>query len=72
MGQRLSNPFDYTDLGEIEIIEELIQECQENPSFQKLMERLIEVDKEKYMLMLTSKGVRLPKDFDTEIFRTRS
>lgn len=44
------------------------------------MERLIEADKEKYMLMLTKKGVRLPKDFDTknlrkvdeQIFRMRS
>lgn len=36
------------------------------------MERLIEDNKEKYMLMLTSKGVRLPGNFDTEIFRPRS
>lgn len=44
------------------------------------MERLIEADKEKYIVMLTSKGVRIPKDFDTEnlrnvderILRTRS
>lgn len=44
------------------------------------MERVIEANKEKYMLMLTGKGVRFPEDFDTEnlrkvdeqIFRTRS
>lgn len=70
MGCRLSNPFDeYANLGDTKITEELLQECQENPSFQRLMERLIEADKEKYILMLSSKGVRLPEDFDTENLR---
>lgn len=44
------------------------------------MERLIKAKKEKYLLILTIKGVRLPEDFDPEnlrnkderIFRTRS
>lgn len=67
MGRRLSNPFDeYANMGEMEITKELLQECQENTAFQNLMERLIEEDKEKYMLMLTSKGVKLLEDFDTE------
>lgn len=69
MSRRLSNPFDYTYLRKTKITEELLQECQENPSFQNLMERLIEADKEKYMLIITRKGVRLPEEFDTINFR---
>lgn len=72
MNQRLSNPFEGPHLEDTEISEELLQECQESASFQKLVERLMENDKEKYLLMLTSKGVKLPDDFDTDIFRTRS
>lgn len=36
------------------------------------MERIKKNDKEKYLLMLTSKGVKLPEDFDTDMFRTKS
>lgn len=70
VGCKLSNPFDeYANMEETEITEELLQECQENATFQKLMERLIEADKEKYLLMLTSKGVNIPEDFDTKNLR---
>lgn len=56
MGHRLSNPFDeYANMGETKITKELLQECQENATFQKLMERLIEADKKKYLLILTRK-----------------
>lgn len=64
MEWRLSNPFDYPNLEDMEITEELLQECQESASFQRLMERLIEVDKEKYLLMLAGKGVKTLDDFD--------
>ena len=70
MGHRLSNPFDeYANMGEIKITEELHQECHENIAFQKHMERLIEADKDKYLLVLTRKGVNIPEDFDTKNLR---
>lgn len=72
MNRRLSNPFEGPHLEDTKISEEHLQECQESASFQKLVERLMENDKEKYLLMLTSKGVKLPEDFDTDMFRTRS
>lgn len=65
-----SNPFDeYVNVGETKIIEELLQQCHESASFQKLVERIIKSDKQKYFLMLTSKGVRIPTDFDIDNLR---
>lgn len=60
MSHRLSNPFEeYENMGEAKITEELLQECQENVAFQKLVERIIEADKQKHLLMLTSKEVNI-------------
>lgn len=65
-----SSTFDeYVNVGKIEITKYLLQQCQESSSFQKLMEMPIESDKQKYFLMLTSKGVKIPAYFDLENVR---
>lgn len=47
-----------------EINEETIKEAQQDPKFNKFMENVLEMDKEKYFLMLAHQGAKLPNDFD--------
>lgn len=72
MSHRELNPFyEYTHMGEEEIIDDLIQQCKQSATFQKLMERLIESDKQKYLLMLNSKGVKFPRILTRRIQRLK-
>lgn len=47
-----------------EIMEEIIRGAQQDPKFGRFLERIIEVDKEKYFLMLAHQGAKLPSNFD--------
>lgn len=70
MSRKETNSFEeYKNMGETKITKEFLQECQENVGFQKLIERLIELNKQNYLLMLTSKGVYILEDFDIENLR---
>ncbi|XP_057823738.1 uncharacterized protein LOC131035963 [Cryptomeria japonica] len=51
------------------ITEETIKEAQQDPKFGKFMEKVLEIDKEKYFVMLAHQGVKLPHDFDVTQLR---
>ena len=57
-----TNPL--TNLQEKEITTEEIEKVQQDPHFHKFMEKMLEQDMEKYLLLLADKGAKLPKDFD--------
>lgn len=46
--------------------EEELKEAKQNPKFLKILEQIIQRDKEKYFLFLVDQGAKLPKDFDTK------
>ncbi|GLJ08948.1 hypothetical protein SUGI_0099090 [Cryptomeria japonica] len=67
MGCREVNTWkNYMNLDEDEITYEVIEEAQQDPSLHKLLEKLIKTDKKKYFLLLSRKGIKIPKDFDME------
>lgn len=47
-----------------EITEETIKEAQQDLKFGKFMEKVLEMNKEKYFLMLAHQGVKFPHEFD--------
>lgn len=46
------------------IMKETIKEAQQDPKFGKFMKKVLEMDKEKYLLMLASQGAKFPHGFD--------
>lgn len=66
MSHRESNPFEEYANVEEEITEELIQHCQESVTFQNLMKRFIDIDKQNYLLMLNRKQIPMLENFDIE------
>lgn len=67
MRQREVNTWkNYLNMDEEEITEEIIEEAQKDPGLHKLLEKIIEIGKQKYFLLLSSKGIKIPEDFDTE------
>lgn len=67
MIERKENRFyNYQDIEIEDTSEKLIQEAQQDPKFQKFMEKFLENDKDKYLLMLNSHGAKLSDDFNTK------
>lgn len=56
----------YRDMNVENISDEQIQEAQQDPKFQKFMERLLGNDRDKYLLMLKSHGARIIIDFNKD------
>lgn len=49
-----------------------IRELQQDPKFDKMMERMLETQKQKYFLMLAKSRAKLPQNFDLEFMRQDS
>ena len=52
-----------------EIIEKDIKEAMKDSRFQKTMDKILSLDKERYFLTLAQQGVRLLNDFDVNQLR---
>ena len=52
-----------------EPIEKKIKEAMKDPRFQKTIDRILNLDKERYFLTLAQQGVKIPNDFDVNKFR---
>lgn len=67
MGHRETNTCKkYINMDEEDITDDIIEEAQQDPGLQKLSKKLIETNKQKYFLFLSTKGVKIPEDFDTD------
>lgn len=55
---------------EVEILPEHIAKCQKDKNFQKVMEILLNEEKEKYFLKLAQEGAKLPHHFNVETIIT--
>lgn len=56
----------YLNMEEEDIIDDIIEEAQQDLGLHKILEILIEADKQKYFLLLSSKSIKIPEDFDTD------
>lgn len=50
--------------------EQKVLDASQDPKFQKLMEKVMEKEKEKYFLHLAHQGLKLPSDFDISKLKT--
>ena len=55
---------------EVEILPEHIAKCRKDKKFQKVMEILLNKEKEKYFLKLVQEGARLPHHFNVKTIIT--
>ena len=55
---------------EVEILPEHIAKCRKDKNFQKVMEIILNEEKEKYFLKLAQEGARLPHHFDIKAIIT--
>lgn len=55
---------------EVEILPEHISKCRKDKKFQKVMEILLNKEKEKYFLKLAQEGAKLPSHFNVETIIT--
>lgn len=57
--------FGYTDVDE-EAVNNTIRDLEQDSIFDKLMEKLLEKEKQKYFPMLANSGAKLPQGFNME------
>ena len=55
---------------EVEILPEHIAKCRKDKNFQKVMDILLNEEKEKYFLKLAQEGAKLPHHFNVETIVT--
>lgn len=66
-----ANFYENLDSDSEEIIEEQVKESQQDEMLHKIVEKVIEVDKDKYLLLLAQLGVKLSHDFDVSQLKSK-